>query len=186
MRWLALLFAGIIFSLGCFEIRPVEPPSSSSSDWVSPTDYIILLDNLKRSMAEGNVQNYLRCFDQDHFHFAPAASLFNNNESVWLNWSLLDEQASLENLLVELGGSGSSLSLLEADLQDVTADSLRYVGEYNLRINHDDTTFTTLFRGQLQFLIRLNSFNEWEIERWADIETHPDSSWSLLKLRFTQ
>jgi len=170
----------------CFETRPVEPPSSSTSDWVSPTDYVILLDNLKRSIAEGNVQNYLRCFEQNRYQFDPAGSLFNDNETVWQNWSLLDEQVYIENMLADLGGGGKSLSLLEADLQDVSSDSLRYVGEYNLRINHDDTTLTTLFKGQLQFLIRLNSFNEWEIEKWADIETHLDSSWSLLKLRFIQ
>jgi hypothetical protein len=186
MRVVALILCLAFFGWACFETRPVEPPSSSSSDWVSPTDYNILLDNLKRAMAEGNVQNYLRCFDQDVFLYEAAASLFNNNESVWQNWSLLDEQAYLENMLADLGVSGNSLSILEADLQDVSADSLRYVGEYSLRINHEDSTLTTLFKGQLQFLIRLNSFNEWEIEKWADIETHPDSSWSLLKLRFIQ
>lgn len=186
MRVIALILCLAFFGWACFETRPVEPPSSSSSDWVSPTDYNILLDNLKRAMAEGNVQNYLRCFDQDVFLFEAASSLFNNNESVWQNWSLLDEQAYLENMLADLGVSGNSLSILEADLQDVSADSLRYVGEYSLRINHEDSTLTTLFKGQLQFLIRLNSFNEWEIEKWADIETHPDSSWSLLKLRFIQ
>lgn len=186
MRMLVLFLLCVALGWSCFEIRPVEPPSSSSSDWVSPTDYNILLDNLKQAVAEGNPQNYLRCFDQENFVFSPAGILFNNNETVWLNWSLLDEQAYLDNMLAEFGPSGNSLSILEADLQDVAADSMRYVGEYTLRINHQDTTLTTLFKGQLQFLIRLNAFNEWEIEKWADIETHPDSSWSLLKLRFIQ
>jgi hypothetical protein len=186
MRFVALLLGTVLLSWACFETRPIEPPSSSSSDWVSPTDYNILLDNLKKAMAAGNVQNYLRCFDQEEFLFEPAGSLFNNNETVWQNWSLLDDQAYLENMIADFGPSGNSLSLLEADLQDVSADSLRYVGEYSLRINHEDTTLTTLFKGQLQFLIRLNTFNEWEIEKWADIETHTDSSWSLLKLRFIQ
>jgi len=181
LLWLALALAS------CFQIRPVEPPGQPVSDWVSPTDYEILLQNLREAIAQGNTQNYLRCFQQDSLRFAPAATLFNDNESIWLNWSIFDEQAWFDNMLANLStGAGNSLILQQQDLQDVTADSLRYVGEYTLRINHTDTTLTTLFQGQLQLLIKANSFNEWEIHRWTDIELYPDSSWSELKLRFVQ
>ena len=171
----------------CFQTRPVEPPSSSSSDWVSPTDYAILLDNLKTAITQRNTQNYLRCFNQESLNFVPAASLFNDNESIWLNWTAQDEQAYFDNMVADLAlTSGNSLSLIEQDLQDVSADSLRYVGNYNLRIQHPDTAMTTLFKGQIQLVIRLNAFNEWAIDRWIDIETHPDSSWSALKLKYVQ
>ena len=76
--------------------------------------------------------------------------------------------------------------LRETELQNVNADSLTYVGEYTLRINHRDTSLTTLFKGQIQLLIKLNEFNEWEISRWQDIESVQDSSWSQLKLSFVQ
>ncbi len=182
-----IFFCALLILQGCFKTRPVEPPSASSSDWVSPTDYTILLDNLKTAIAQRNTQNYLRCFDQEALRFEPAASLFNNNEGIWLNWNALDEQAYFDNMIADLAVlSGNSLSLIEQDLQDVSADSLRYVGDYNLRINHPDTTITTFFKGQVQLVIRLNSFNEWAIQRWRDIETHPDSSWSELKLKYVQ
>ncbi len=183
-----LILCSIFFILsGCFNIRPVEPPSSSASNWVSPTDYQILLNNLQLSVNQRNVQNYLRCFNQEKLDFQPVASLFNNNENIWVNWSISDEQAYFDNFVADLAVStGNSLSLTETDLQDVTSDSLKYVGDYLLRVNHSDTSLTTLFQGQLQLVIKLNSFNEWEIERWTDIEIFQDSSWSELKLRYVQ
>ncbi|MEL7531475.1 MAG: hypothetical protein AAFN10_09220 [Bacteroidota bacterium] len=182
-----MLLAIVILLAGCFNIRPVEPPSSSASNWVSPTDYQILLDNLQQSVNQRNVQNYLRCFNQEQLEFQPVASLFNNNENIWVNWSISDEQAYFDNFVADLAvATGNSLSLTETDLQDVTSDSLKYVGDYLLRVNHSDTSLTTLFQGQLQLVIKLNAFNEWEIERWTDIEIYQDSSWSELKLRYVQ
>ncbi|MEM8888316.1 MAG: hypothetical protein AAGD28_10035 [Bacteroidota bacterium] len=171
----------------CFQVRNVEPPGIVSSDWVSPTDYEILLQNLQRSVANTNVQNYLRCFNNDSLRFTPVASLFNDNEPIWLAWSIQDEQAYFDNMIQNLSVStGNSLVLRETELQNVDADSLTYVGEYTLRINHRDTSLTTLFKGQIQLLIKLNEFNEWEISRWQDIELVQDSSWSQLKLSFVQ
>ncbi|GAB4411509.1 MAG: hypothetical protein OHK0039_16700 [Bacteroidia bacterium] len=181
------LTATALVGTACFQIRPVEPPSRSVSDWITPTDYEILLQNLRTAIAQGNTQNYLRCFQADSLDFEPVASVFNSNESVWLNWSVQDEQAYFDNVLANLATpGGNSLILIEQDIQGRTADSVRYVGEYTLRINHRDTTLTTLFRGQVQFLMKINTFNEWEIHRWTDIELYPDSTWSKLKLRYSQ
>ncbi|MEL6672453.1 MAG: hypothetical protein AAFR61_09685 [Bacteroidota bacterium] len=185
--WIAWMWIGILFGVACFQVRPVEPPDTLASDWVSPTDYQILLENLKTAVGKGNTQNYLRCFNQDSLQFLPSAALLTNNETVWLNWSIEDEQAYFNNMLEDLSVAGSNALLLdEQDLQDVSADSLRYVGDYSLRINHQDTNLTTLFEGQIQLLIKLNEFNEWEIFRWTDIELRADSSWSQLKLRYSQ
>lgn len=185
--WHVLLCLMGFLTLSCFRIRPVEPPGLGNSDWVSPTDYDILLTNLRTSIAQRNPQNYLRCFNQDSLRFLPAPSLFNEHESIWQNWSILDEQSYLDNVFANLSvPTGNTLLLEEQDLQDVTSDSLRYVGEYTLRVNHTDTSLSTLFKGQLQLLIKSNNFNEWEIHRWEDIELYPDSSWSHLKLRFVQ
>ena len=170
----------------CFQTRDVEPPASGNSEWVSPTDYQILLNNLSLSINQQNVQNYLRVFNQETFRFEPAAALANDNITLWSNWSSLDEQTYLENTFSRLRGqSGNTLILQQTDLQDF-GDSIRYAGNYTLRINHNDTTITDLFKGQLLFTIRRNDFNELEVHRWVDQETVPDSSWSLLKQEFIQ
>lgn len=178
---------GVIFALtACLRTRPVETPGGGSSDWVSPTDYQILLDNFQRAIAERNTQNMLRCLSEDTYLYEPVASLFADNENVWRNWVRQDEQVWFDDMKANLTVTANSLQLIETDLQDVTADSLRYVGNYRLRIAHNDSTLPTLFLGQVQFTMQVNAFNEWEIKRWTDLETNTDSSWTVLKLRFTQ
>jgi hypothetical protein len=182
-----IISLGLVLSLSaCFQTRPVEPPGGGSSDWVSPTDYQILLDNFQRSITERNTQNLLRCLSEEAYQFEPVASLFADNESIWRTWVRQDEQVWFDNMQAQLNVTANSLQLTETDLQNVTSDSLRYVGNYRLRISHSDTTLPTLFLGQVQFTMQVNAFNEWEIKRWTDLETTADSSWTRLKLRFTQ
>jgi len=189
-KYLTIYFLVILLGLGwgaCFRTRTIEPPNTGGSAWITPSDYTILLTNLQAAIGNHDVQNYLRCFNQEQLDFQPAASLLNNNEVVWQNWSWQDEQAYFNNMATQLSSlSGNSLSLTEIDLQDVSADSLRYVGNYSLQIFHTDSTLSTLFKGQIQLTVKLNEFNEWEIHRWQDIETSLDSSWSLLKLTYIQ
>ncbi|MEM0996600.1 MAG: hypothetical protein AAGN35_05960 [Bacteroidota bacterium] len=190
MRHLGFILLLVIGTLGlgaCLNTRDVEPPVQANSDWISPTDYTILLDNLQRSVGQRNVQNYLRCFQQDAFVFQAATPVFTGNEIIWGDWSWQDEQAWFNNVRQNLGlTSGNTLLLNEVDLQSFSSDSLRYIGEYDLTMNHTDTSLTVRFVGQLEFLCKVNSFNEWEISRWIDYETRIDSSWSRLKLSYVQ
>lgn len=177
----------MLFLSACFETRDVEPPSQSSSDWVSPTDYNILLANFKRSVDQQNIQNYLRCFKAEAFRYNPSTQIYTGNELIWDSWSWQDEQAWFTNLKENLGlVSGNHLVLDQVDLQAFSSDSLRYIGEYDMVMNHTDTSLTVRFVGQLEFLCKVNSFNEWEIARWTDYETKQDSSWSRLKLNYVQ
>lgn len=185
IRRAGLILLAFTVLVGCFQTRSVEPPATGNSDWISPTDYEILLRNFQTAIANQNVQNYLRCFNRDSLRFFPAASLLQENQSIWRNWAIQDEQAYLENLFSSLEvQSGNNLVLEEIDLRDLSADSLRYVGNYTIRMNHNDSTLTDLFKGQIQLVIKPNTFSEWEIHKWEDIELFPDSSWSLLKLSF--
>jgi hypothetical protein len=173
--------------LGCLRTRDVEPPDQQNSDWVSPVDYTTLLDNLKRSVSQLNVQNYLRCFRADGFVFVPSTPVFTGNELIWGDWSWQDEQTWFNNINENIGlSNGNSLQLQEVGLQSFAADSIRYVADYRLRMNHTDTSLTVEFAGQAEFLFQLNSYNEWEISKWVDFETKVDSSWSRLKLNYVQ
>ncbi len=172
---------------GCFRTRDVEEPVTSSSDWVSPTDYTILLNNMEMAVGEQNVQNYLRCFNQDSLRFVPSTPTYTGNEILWDNWTWQDEQNWFNNVLSDLGlSSGNRISFDEVDLQSFSSDSLRYIGNYDMTMNHRDTSLTVRFRGQLEFLMKINQFNEWEITRWFDYETRLDSSISRLKLNYVQ
>ena len=182
---MGVLIAGLSLS-GCFRTREVEPPGTNSSEWISPTSYPILLDNLERAIEQRNSQNYLRCFNDDSLKFVPATNVYINNEILWDNWNTTDERTYIENLFANLAIlSGNYLNFTESNLQSLSQDSVTWTGLYELNINHKDSLLTTKLKGQVEFLIKINQFNEWEIQRWTDTELFADSSWSALKLRFT-
>jgi hypothetical protein len=184
-----LMCVGMLFASlsGCFNTREVEPPTTPNADWVSPTDYSILMGNLTRSIQQLNAQNYLRCFKEDSFRFVPTTPVYTGNELIWDNWVRQDEQTWYDRVVAGIGiPTGNNLVLEEVDFQTFSSDSVRLTGEYSLSLNHTDTALTVNFKGQLVFLMRINAFNEWEIWRWEDYETHPDSSWSKLKLKYVQ
>ena len=186
LHWTWSLLLGIVLS-SCFQTREVEEPVTSASDWVSPTDYTILLNNLERSVSDQNVQNYLRCFRQDSLRFVPSTPTYTGNEILWDNWTWQDEQNWFNNVISDLGlQSGNRIGLEEVDIQSFSSDSLRYIGNYDMTMNHRDTSLTVRFRGQLEFLMKINEFNEWEVTRWSDYETRNDSSISRLKLNYVQ
>jgi hypothetical protein len=186
-HWLLLLGIALAVCTSCFNTRDVEPPDQSSSDWVSPTDYTILLKNFERAIGQQNIQNYLRCMKADHLRYVPSTPTYTGNQLIWDSWSWQDEQAWFSNVKEHLGlSSGNGLALHQVDLQSFSSDSVRYIGDYELVMNHTDTALTVRFVGQLEFLCKTNAYNEWEIARWIDYETHPDSSWSRLKLAYVQ
>jgi len=171
----------------CLKTREVEEPIVGSSDWISPSNYSILLDNLKTAITQKNVQNYLRCFIQDELVYIPSTPIYTGNEILWDNWGWQDENNWFSNVIQDLGiPTGNQLVLNEVDIQSFSGDSLRYIGNYDLVMNHRDTALTVRFRGQLEFLMKVNEFNEWEIGKWADYETSSDSSLSRLKLNYVQ
>jgi hypothetical protein len=177
----------LFLACGCLDTREVEPPLSSNSNWISPTDYEILLSNLSLAVNQRNVQNYIRCFHPDSLKFIPATIVYTGNQALWDNWNLQDEQNWFSNVCNNLGiTSGNYLQLTEVDLQSFSTDSIRYIGDYELVMNHTDTALTVTFSGQLEFVMKVNQFNEWQICSWKDYETHPDSSWSRLKLNYVQ
>lgn len=184
MRILAFILT-LSLLCGCFWTRQPETPDSDSG-WISPTTYEQLLDNFIVAVQAGNVQNYNRCLAPvDLYRFTPTPSEYNGHESVWDNWRRDDEQTYLTNIKDQIGIAGIQLQLIKTDLQNVTADSLKYVGNYTLSVPHTDSALTTVFKGQLSMILRFDGA-EWSIKQWTDIETHPDSSWSRLKRTFIQ
>ncbi|MFN0201473.1 MAG: hypothetical protein ACKVTZ_08130 [Bacteroidia bacterium] len=184
-----VLIIGLLLSLSaCFNTRPIEPPDSNNSAWVSPTDYEILLSNFKTAIQSGNIQNYLRCLKQETYRFTPAPAVFNGHESVWQNWRNTDEQTYFNSVLANIGSANISLSFSDVQIQGNTTgnDSLKYLAKYSLTVPHTKTNLPKTFKGQIQLVIQLNLYNECEITRWADVETAKDSSWSGLKLGFVQ
>lgn len=185
MRYIFLCFLMFAFN-ACFRTRIPEPPDTSGSGFVLASDYQTLLSNFKTAIQAGNTQNYKRCINENMFRFSPAPAQVNGHEAIWQNWSMNDEENYFNTLKGRLNG-GMLLSFSNESTQGSVNDndSLRYVADYTLNVPHNKPNVSTVFKGQIQLLIKLNG-NECKIEKWADVETNKDSSWSALKLNFVQ
>ncbi len=170
----------------CFQTRNVEPPDSLGSDWVSPTNYEQLLQNFKKAVQNGNEQNYIRCLSSANYHFSPTAAAYNGNESVWQNWLTENEKVYLLNIRSAVASIGNGLEMSVVDVQTSSPDSVKYIADYTLTLPFKDSTVCKVYKGQMILTLKLNASNEWEMQRWTDVETHRDSAWSNLKLRFKQ
>jgi hypothetical protein len=182
MRYLLLLS---IVIASCYKPRPVELPFvQQQSDWISPIEYIGLIDNLKTSISLLNTQNYIRCMHTQTYRYLPAASLVSGNQLVWDNWSVNDEREYLENVSRDREiGTPLVVAFSNDAVQFLTADSLRFTSFYQLTLSLKDSVLPDMFKGQLEFIMRRNAAREWEITQWTDFETAKDSSWSRLKLQ---
>lgn len=182
-----VLYSFLLFELcSCFQTRNVEPPDSLGSDWISPTNYEQLLQNFKKAVQNGNEQNYIRCLSTGNYHFSPTAVAYNGNESIWENWQLDNEKAYLLNIRAAVSSIGNGIEMNLVDIQTSSPDSVRYIADYVLTIPFKDSTICRIYKGQMILSLKLNAANEWEMQRWIDVETHPDSAWSNLKLKFKQ
>jgi hypothetical protein len=171
---------------GCFATRTAEPPlqNNAGSDWVAPTDYNILLLNFKNSITQLNTQNYLRCIG-DTFEYVPTQVRDNSAYLIFQKWTKNDEKTYFDNLSAKSQGlSANHLQLKNVDQQFIGSDTVKYIADYQLEIQHNDSTFTQSLKGQLNFTLNRNSEGLWRILKWQDTEKAKDSSWTLLKMRF--
>lgn len=171
---------------GCFATRTPEPPlqNNASSDWVAPTDYNILLINFKNSIVHLNTQNYLRCIG-DTFQYVPAQVRDNSAYLLFQKWTKNDEKTYFDNLSAKSQNlSANYLQLKNIYQQFIGSDTVKYIADYHLEIQHSDSLSPKTLKGQLNFTLHRNSEGLWRILKWQDTEKAKDSSWTLLKTRF--
>lgn len=173
----------------CFRTRPVEPPDNLGSSWQPPTSGEMLVGNFVSAIQSLNIQNYQRCFSEGNgYRFVPSPALLNGHENVWQNWSKNDEQTYLTNVKSRLlSGSAPQFQLSNPVVQNLSADSMNYTAGYSIFLPFQDTSKQRRFVGQVSLVLKLNTnANVWEIHRWTDIAAQADSSWSKLKLVYSQ
>jgi hypothetical protein len=181
--------AGIVMLAGCglFDTRDPESPGQSGFDFVPATVPSIAISNLRSSIAQRNVDNYMRNFADPAlvstgFQFIPstdASSTYPNLQ----DWTFDDERGYFQNLVAKADGA-SQLTLTPKDSL-ISTDQATYNFDYVLSFQHTDAaSFPTLARGNLQFDLVPDAGNIWSIYRWIDFNTTPDITWSSFKGKF--
>lgn len=180
---LLLAFTGL---LGCFSERNPKKPEENTN-WISPTEPSILLENLKKSFSQLDVNNYRRCFLVEQFSFNADPTILANNLGVFSNWGWDNENQFFNNLnrLSKPINPANSLQFSNPRTLNISSDSLEYTADYEVAIYHQDTSFKSVnFAGLLSFQMKRNRQNEWQIVRWQDNKTRPTPCVSDLKQNF--
>jgi hypothetical protein len=167
----------------------VQTPSQPRSTFQQPTSPDIVISNLNFSIAEKNVDNYMRCFvdsafSSRRFRFIPDA-VSAASYPVFQEWNLASERFYYNNL-VSLTDENASSNLFLSNVSLIAGiDSAVVDSDYILVFNHNRQNMAKITKGKLRFIMSPDSRSLWSIHSWLDfIENSSDTTWSNLKANF--
>jgi hypothetical protein len=170
-----------------FQTRQPEQPSQTTSTFLPPTSYDIVLRNLQFAVVEDNVDNYLRCFADSavrRYEFIPAAEARARFASIFNQWSLESERRYFQNLGSPANGA-PSLTFPNQSPIYTGADSVIYNLNYTLFFPHKRDGVPQVVQGNMQLYLGADPRRLWSIYRWQDSRTTTDSTWSYWKAVFS-
>lgn len=181
----------IISFAGCdlFETREPEPPTQPRSNFQVAATPEILISNLKNSLSDKDVENYLACFTDSSFsskQFFFSASSASAALFPFLidDWDKNDERQYFQRMISSIDDALPILLTLNNESSSPQGDSLFYTASYVLQVPHNDENIPKNFQGELRFNMAVDSRLIWTIYFWQDIKSGDEPSWSDLKGRF--
>ncbi len=193
-----LFFMSIVFllsSFACenpFTTRTPELPEENNSTFFTPNSPEDVFLNLQISIAERNVENYIRSFvdssrSAKRFLFVPDPAVATTQPGTFLNWSLSDERRYLFQLFQATpADSLHSLRFVESETPVILQDTATFTQDYTLTFHHtrQNESVPVVYRGQARFQLERNETGDWAIDKWEDFGNGTDPSWSDLKAFF--
>ena len=187
-----LAFSLFIFqSCDLFTTRDAETPDQGRSNYQPPVQPSLVIENLKNSMSDKNIQNYMTCFvdslfGKQKFVFSASSEAAANYPVFAQGWTLGDEQRYITNVFNKIPTDYPiSLSFTDESYSNLSADSLIYSATYflNLPVSIGESIATN-YSGVLQFNMLRDSRSLWVIYYWKDSQSQSLPSWSNLKGSF--
>jgi hypothetical protein len=170
-----------------FNTRNAEEPDQTRSNWQPPVEPAIVIENLKNSLLDKNVQNYIACFVDTIFahqnYYFSASSEATSRYDILQNWGLNEERRYFTSITNKVSADFPiSLTLSNQNFSNLSGDSLIYSATYflNLPLSSGDP-FPQNYAGSLQFNMLRDSRSEWVIYFWKDTKSETLPIWSELK-----
>jgi hypothetical protein len=185
----------LLVQLGCgiFETREPEPPTQSSSNYIPPTEPMIVFTNMANAFRDLNAVNYVRSFADSStasrmYSFEPTPPARLRYGAVFAAWTRQSEQQFFENMKSKIPtGTTASLEFLSLVPQSIQSDSAQYDATYRLNIPHTQSNIPREARGRAVFSMVTDRSRTWVIWRWVDLAmTQNDFTWSDFKGEFGQ
>lgn len=191
----SIIFISIILlsltACDLFTTRNAENPDQTRSNFQPPVEPAIVIENLKSSLSDKNVQNYIACFvdtifaDQT-YNFSASSEAISLYQIFVQGWGLNEERRYFSSVTNRVPVDFPiSLSLSNENYSSLSGDSLIYSATYslNLPVSSSDPVPQN-YAGNLQFNMLRDSRSEWVIYYWKDTKSESLPSWSELKGSF--
>ncbi|MBI1937739.1 MAG: hypothetical protein HYS25_06405 [Ignavibacteriales bacterium] len=177
----------VLNSCDLLSTREPEEPKSAGLNFITPTTPDLLFQNLKSSVEEKILENYLACFVDSTFLNKRYTFISSGSSTVLYpilsSWGISSERQYFNNLIVKIQ-SGSSISLKYSNVVNTPlGDSAVYSFDYTLTVNSSNTSIAGEYQGSSRFKIFLDSRNQWAIGEWQDSKKDNFACWSDLKGR---
>lgn len=177
----------LLVSCDLLTTRDPEEPDKPGSNNIPATSPQILFQNLKNSIDEKIVENYLACFVDSsflrkRFSFVPASGAVTQYP-VLNSWNFPSERQYFTNLRANLSQGGSISATFSDAVNTPQGDSAIYSLNYSIQISSNNPNLAGNYSGSALFKIFLDSRNQWVIVDWQDIKKENLLSWSDLKGR---
>jgi hypothetical protein len=187
MKSIILITIIVLTHTACdlFTTRNAESPDQTRSNFQPPVEPAIVIENLKNSLADKNVQNYIACFvdtifSDQAYNFSASSEALSLYQIFIQGWRYFN---SVTNRVP--ADFPISLTLSNENYSSFSGDSLIYSATYsiNLPISSGDPVPQN-YAGNLQFNMLRDSRSEWVIYFWKDTKSEALPSWSELKGSF--
>lgn len=179
-----ILFAALINGCEIFETRDAELPDQIRSNYTTPSERTILIQNLIHSFSDRNTNNYTKTFSDPNltgklFFFYPSSTALRFQ--IWENWNISDEIQYFNNLINDVPQSlPINLSFANENYGSVIGDSATYTAEYSIvvpQLNNE----SLIYAGNLKFSMFRDAGGVWSVYFWEDNAVQGSTSWSELK-----
>ena len=174
-----------------FTTRDAEKPDQSRSNFQPPVEPAIVIVNLKNSLSDKNIENYISCFvdtifSQRTFNFSASSEAISLYQIFLQGWGLNEEKRYLSGAINKVPKDFPiTLSLSNENYSSLSGDSSIYTATYflSLPVLSGDPTPAN-YAGNLQFNMLRDSRSEYVIYFWKDTKSQTLPSWSELKGSF--
>ena len=188
MKWIIyIILSAFLVSCDLFQTRPPEGPDQSRSNYISPSEPKILIENIINSFSDKNADNYRKSFESNPtsiaFTFIPTSSAQVTYQSIWLDWNIDSEFQYFKSAQTTVPSElpmTLSLSTEQGSFSVLGADSVKYNSKYSISIPQYNSNALN-YQGNVEFTLIRDSRQIWVINYWKDYAIGDSPSWSDLK-----
>jgi len=168
-----------------FETRDAEDPEDSRSNYTTPSERKILIQNLVNSFSDKDADNYVKsftdpAFSNKPFFFLPTSSALQTWGNLWIDWNVDKEFQYFQNLITAAPEDLPIILSFTSEIYSPLGDSSDYTAEYFISIpqlNAEPINYS----GNVKFSMVRDMRDTWAIYFWQDNAISEAHSWSDLK-----